>query len=173
MSQTPEQIVAWAEAKTDTPSSRPTSKYHKLSVTDIKAIAQLAAEGYTQTDIAKIVGCSQASVSTTLRDLKTDAEATRILLRPLVEESIEDWRRARSVAADRGDHRPARELIEAAHPHLRPQPTGGAGGGGVVINIGMPGQPIALPDITIEQAKPTFRQALSPASEGESQAVSD
>jgi hypothetical protein len=35
------------------------------------------------------------------------------------------------------------------NPELRPQPANSAAGGGVTINIGMPGQPIAPPIIDI------------------------
>jgi hypothetical protein len=121
----------------------------RLSTTDIKAILELSTRGYTQVQIAEIVECSQATVSNTLRDFNRSPAVIRMLANGLTEESIDAWRTAMHKAADRGDHRPARELIEMGNPELRPQPANSAGGGGVTINIGMPGQPIAPPIIDI------------------------
>lgn len=158
----PEQVTALAV--TDTCGQIDTSKYARLSMADTELILKLHLNGQKQTDIAQVVGCSQATVSTTIASLKQSPEITQALMRTDSLSAIKDWKRARRVAAKRGDHRPAREWIEAAHPELRPQPANSAGGGGVTINIGQPGQPIALPVITIE-ATPVLQSALTDGSD--------
>jgi hypothetical protein len=146
-------------AITDSEAIAPTSRYARLSLADTELILKLHLNGQTQTDIAQVIGCSQATVSSTIAKLKEAPEVTQALMRSDSLSAITDWKRARKAAAKRGDHRPSREWLEAAYPELRPQQGNSAGGGGVTINIGMPGQPIALPTIEIA---PT-RAALSPS----------
>jgi hypothetical protein len=147
----------------------------RLSTTDIKAILELSTRGYTQVQIAEIVECSQATVSNTLRDFNRSPAVIRMLANGLSEESIDAWRTAMHKAADRGDHRPARELIEMANPELRPQPANSAGGGGVTVVVMQQGavRPEDLPVIEVSQAKASFRPSLSPLTLGESPTVSD
>jgi hypothetical protein len=138
-----------------------TSKYAKLSFSDIELLLRLHKDGRTQVEIAQILQCSQPTVSQTLSRLKQTPEVIQALMKGESAGVLTQWRRATRVAAKRGDHRPAREWIEAAHPELRPQQGSSAGGGGVTINIGMPGQPIALPTIEIAPVSP--RKLLEPS----------
>jgi DNA-binding CsgD family transcriptional regulator len=139
-----------------------TSKYHhRLSLADTELILKLHANGQQQTDIAQIIGCSQSTVSETIAKLKQSPEITQALMRSDSLSAITDWKRARKQAAKRGDHRPSREWLEAAYPELRPQQGNSAGGGGVTINIGMPGSPIALPTIEIAPVSPRKQLELS------------
>jgi hypothetical protein len=146
---------------TDSTAIAPASKYARLSLADTELILKLHLNGQKQTDIAQIVGCSQATVSETIAKLKQTPEIVQALMRSDSLSAITDWKRARKAAAKRGDHRPAREWIEAAHPELRPQQGNSAGGGGVTINIGMPGSPIALPTIDITPTRATLSPAVS------------
>lgn len=134
----------------DTQPAEQTTKYTRLTLADTELILKLHYNGQKQTDIAQILGVSQSTISDVLSKLKQTPELSQALMRSDSLSAIKDWRRARKVAAKRGDHRPAREWMEMAHPELRPQTAASAGGGGVTIVIGMPGQPVQLPSITIE-----------------------
>lgn len=149
------------QAATDTRGQIDTSKYTRLSMADTELILKLHLNGQQQKDIAQVVGCSQSTVSTTIASLKQSPEITQALMRTDSLSAIKDWKRARRVAAKRGDHRPSREWLEAAHPELRPQPATGSGGGGVTVVIGMPGSPVQLPSITIEHQP--VREIASPS----------
>lgn len=126
--------------------------YGRLSVDDLGQILILHKRGLTQRKIAEVIGCSQPSVHYALQRLTEPAEIPQAIAKAKAGKALAAWDKAIDKAAERGDHRPARELIELAHSELRPQPGNTAGGGGVTINIGMPGQPVELPTITIEAA---------------------
>lgn len=144
--------------------------YKRLSVEDHLEIARLNARGLTQRKIANIIGCSQPSVSEALRRMTDKADVVQALLRAQSVTAAEQWGKAITKAAEQGNHRPARELIEAAHPELRPQQGSSAGGVGVVINIGQPGAPVLLPDITVSTVaaplSPVTHQQLTDKSTG-------
>lgn len=151
--------------------------YGRLSIADLGLIARLAREGRTQRQIAAVIGCSQPTVSYAIRRLSANQDDLVAVMKAKSQKALEQWETATEVAAKRGDHRPAREFIEAAHPELRPQATNSAGGVGVTIVIGQPGSPVGLPTIEVSavttQAKPDLRPSLSPPIEGESLPVSD
>lgn len=174
MSQTPEQIADWAEqltCQTPDPAVQMSGRdYGRLSLEDLADIVRLTARGLSQRKIAEMIGCSQQSVCYALQRMAGTHEDIKAVAKAKTLKVLSKWEQAIDVAALRGDHRPAREFVELAHSELRPQPSGSAGGGGVTVIVGMPQAPVQLPSI---EAKATFRQALSPASEGESQAVSD
>lgn len=140
--------------------------YERLSDADKGLILRLAAEQRTQTEIAKLIGCSQSSVSDFLQRVSNPAAVVQKVLKAHELKAADAWARAVEKAANRGDHRPARELIEAANPELRPQPANSNAGGGVTIVIGMPGQPVELPTIDVSpvrQIAPGFRLAVTEA----------
>lgn len=159
------------EAGTNSADTALTSKWARLSFSDIELLIRLHAANKTQTEIASILGCSQGTVSTTLAKLQSTPATVQALMKTDSVSAVHDWRRARKVAAKRGDHRPAREWIEEAHPDMRPQAANSAGGGGVVINIGMPGQPIALPtiDVQVVDSTPLSPVQIETSSEGASE----
>jgi hypothetical protein len=133
--------------------------YGRLSIADLGLIARLHREGRTQREIAAIIGCSQPSVGYALKRLAANSEDIVAVMKAKSQKALEQWETATEVAAKRGDHRPAREFIEAAHPELRPQQGNSGGGGGVTIIIGQPGAPISLPVIEVQAVD---RQGLSP-----------
>lgn len=136
--------------------------YGRLSIADLGLIARLHREGRTQREIAAIIQCSQASVCYALKRLSANSEDIVAVMKAKSQKALEQWELATEVAAKRGDHRPSREFIEAAHPELRPQPANSVGGGGVTIVIGTPGAPIPLPTIEVlPVSRPAL--ALSPA----------
>lgn len=157
------------ESATDTDRANLTTKYTRLSAVDIRTILELSESGYKQVDIAQIVGCAQATVSTTLKAFSADAKVITTRLKALTDESIEDWRQAREVAAKRGDHRPARELLEAAYPDLRPQQAS-TNQGGVTVIVAVPNSqdnprpsvtmasPITASSITMARTEHTLSQ---------------
>jgi hypothetical protein len=126
-----------------------TSKWAKLTFSDIELLLRLHDAGKTQVEIAQVIGCSQTTVSATLAKLKQTPETVKALMKGETAGVLTNWRKAARIAAKRGDHRPAREWIEAAHPELRPQPANSTAGGGVTINIGIAGQPLRVPDVTV------------------------
>jgi hypothetical protein len=136
-------LVAYQEDDAAVQMSAPEAR--GLSDDDKAEILRLAAKGWTQRQIAQVVGCSQPAICYVLKRFKTSMADVQTLLRGDAVTQVGNWRKAASMAADRGDHRPAREFIEAAYPELRPQPANSA----ATINIGMPGQPIAPPIIDI------------------------
>lgn len=142
-----EQPLTDSEPSTAVQMSR--SAYQRLSEADKHLILHLAADGRSQTEIAALVECSQSTVSDFLKRVSNPAAVVQKVLKAGELKAAEAWSRAIEKAADRGDHRPARELIEMANPELRPQPANSGAGGGVTINIGMPGQPVALPVIEV------------------------
>jgi hypothetical protein len=146
-------------AESDTAVNSLTSKYAKLTFADIELLIRMHKDGRTQVEIANVLQCSQATVSTTLAKLKQTPEVVQALMKGESTGVLTQWRKATRIAAKRGDHRPAREWIEAAYPELRPQQGNSAGGGGVTINIGMPGAPIQLPVIEVQAVA---GQGLSP-----------
>lgn len=132
-----------------------------LSIEDHLEIARLKAKGWTQRKIAEFIGVSQPAVCKALQRMTDKQDVVQAVLKAQSVTAAKHWGTAMEKAAERGDHRPSRELIEAAYPELRPQQGHSAGGGGVTIVIGQPGAPIALPDITI-QAVSASQPALSP-----------
>jgi DNA-binding CsgD family transcriptional regulator len=116
-----------------------TSRSTHLTAADIRLLLELHDLGKTQVEIAQTIGCGQATVSRTLKSFDGDSKAVARQLRTFTDETIEDWRTARQVAAKRGDHRPARELLEAAYPELRPQPAAHGNHGGVTVIVAVPG----------------------------------
>lgn len=150
-------------APTDTTAPAPTSKYARLSATDIRVALEMSDGGYTQTEIARVIGCSQSTISETLKAFSADAKSIAKQLRALTDESIEDWREARKIAAQRGDHRPARELLEAAHPDLRPLSAQHHGTGGVTVIVAVPNShDNPLPVVTVRHTEPTEPLVITP-----------
>jgi DNA-binding CsgD family transcriptional regulator len=127
-----------------------TSIPRRLSLSDIELMLRLKDEGLKQVEIAAILKCSQATVSATLSRLKNTPQLVQTLAQSEAVPMLNRWIRASKVAANRGDHRPAREFIELAAPELRPQPSNSSGGVGVTIVIGQPGSPVGLPTIDIK-----------------------
>lgn len=120
--------------------------YGRLSHDDIFEVLRLSARGLSQRKIAEIVGCSQPTVCYTLQRAKADPETIKGLLRITAPDMVGVWAEKARKAPD---HRGAKELVEAAYDEIRSQGGRNAGGGGVTVNIGIAGQPLRVPDITI------------------------
>ncbi len=129
----------------------PTAKYKRLSLADLDLIARMHQQGRTRADIAVAVGCAPSSVSEAIQRLATTPDLVRALMAASSHQSLASWKKATTKAARRGDHRPAKEWLEMAHPELRPATAASVGQGGITIVIGTPQAPLALPvfDTTI------------------------
>ncbi len=130
-----------------------TSRSRWLTFTELELVLRLKAEGRPQNEIAKALSRSESTISEALRRMNATPALVQSLMAGHTYSALQQWKRATKVAAKRGDHRPAREWIEAAHPELRPQQGNNGQPGGVTVIIGMPGAPVKLPDIQIA-AKP-------------------
>lgn len=131
------------------PDQPETSRSSYLSASDIRLLLELHDHGKTQVEIAQTLKCSQSTVSRTLKAFDADAKSIARHLRAYTDETVEDWREARKVAAKRGDHRPARELLEAAYPELRPVSNHAGTSGGVTVIVAVPNGNNPLPQITV------------------------
>lgn len=151
------------QAESDSTVNKLTSKYAHLSDSDKGMVLYLVGQNRTQTEIAKMIGCSQSTISDFLQRVSNPAAVVQKVLKSHELKAAEHWAEASAVAAKRGDHRPARELIETANPELRPQQGNAGQSGGVTVIIGMPGAPVKLPDISIQasinHAQPTTSAA--------------
>jgi hypothetical protein len=143
----PEALAAYQD--TDVAVQMSASEANRLSLEDLLEILRLSARGLSQRKIADILKCSQPTVCYALQRMAGSADHIRAVAKAKTLNALTKWERAIDVAADRGDHRPAREFVELAHAELRPQQGSSAGGVGVTINIGTAERPISLPDITL------------------------
>lgn len=149
-----------SEPEVDSEPQSLTTKYTHLSAGDIRLLLELHDAGKTQVEIAGIIGCAQATVSRTLKAFNADSKAVARQLRAYTDEAIDDWRTAKRVASTRGDHRPAREMLEAAYPELRPTPASSTGGGGVTVIVAVPGSDNRLPVIDAQRLSPSVTTDL-------------
>lgn len=150
-------------ALTDTTVNNLTSKYARLDPADIFDILRLSTQGRTQAEIADFVGCSQATVSNVLKRAKDGPEVTRMVARYYAPKAIEAAAAAMEPAAKRGDSTPALKMLALGHAELGSPAANAGAGGGITINIGAPGQPLALPTVTIDSTplSPAIPKALS------------
>lgn len=112
-----------------------TSKRGPLSALETATIAQLMTAGHSPHAIAHALG----RTTETVRRHLTDAKA---LLSCLTPEAVLDWATASKVAAARGFHAPAMDLLIAAgvirSPRITPTDSGSNRGPAVQVNIGFP-----------------------------------
>jgi hypothetical protein len=147
-----------ADTPTDTESMSLTSRYARLDVNDRLLILSLHEAAKPQTEIARIVGCSQSTVSAVIKQATQTPEAVRKLARTYIPHFIQGMVDAVEPAAKRGDSTPALKGLALAHQELGAQAGNTSGLGGVTINIGAPGQPLQPPALDIQVIRP----ALSP-----------
>jgi hypothetical protein len=147
------ELASPEDAATDTESTSLTSRYARLDVNDRLLILSLHEANKPQTEIARIVGCSQSTVSAVIKQATQTPEAVRKLARTYIPHFIQGMVDAVEPAAKRGDSTPALKGLALAHQELGAQPGNSAGLGGVVINIGAPGKSLE---------PPTFDLVVSP-----------
>ena len=110
-----------------------------LSALEVATIGQLTANGLSPHQIASLLSRSPDAVKRHLTE-------ARQLLQALTPDAVIAWHQAMTVAASKGFHQPAMDLLIAtdlvASPRIRPHIEGGPG---TVINIGigLPGLPVS------------------------------
>ncbi len=141
-----------------------TSKSTHLTWADMRLLIQLRDKDTSQVEMARLLNCSQSTISRNLAGLKANPDITKELMRADTDDCLDEWRTARKQAAKSGNHRPSLEWMQTANPEINPQAAKNMGGDRVVVIIGMPGSPVQLPVIELS---PTSNRsiALSPASE--------
>jgi transcriptional regulator with XRE-family HTH domain len=117
-------------------------KYKRLTLAQEAQIVRLAAEGLLQTQIAEAIGCSQSAVSRVLSEFTSTIAAARTLLEASALQASKDWVSSLKPAAEKGDHKPAKELLQAVGVVQRDGPTGN---NAVQVIVGAPGN-AAMPD---------------------------
>jgi hypothetical protein len=121
--------------------------YRRLTLAQEAQIVRLAAEDLNQTQIAEVIGCSQSAISRVLSEFTNTTAAARKLLEASALQASRDWVSSLGPAAEKGDHKPARELLQAVGVVQKDGPTQAHQ---VQVVVGMPGQ-TALPDpFTVE-----------------------
>lgn len=149
---------------TDSERHELTSKYARLDVNDRVLIVSLHEAGKPQTEIARIVGCAQSTVSMVLKQVNSLPDAVRKVVRTYTPRFIEDMVNASEVAAKRGDSTPALKALAIAHSELGAQAANSGGGAGVTIVVyGKEAKigPGDLPIIDVSPAKVSTEVSLS------------
>ncbi len=135
--------------KIDAPVQLSGPRYKRMTPVHVAIALQLAAEGRTQAEIASALHCDQSTISRVLQRVTDPKAVIQAIMKAGAIDRLTDWSRASKSASKRGDHRPAREWIEAAHPELRPA-QGKDAGPGVVVNIGFLQAPAPATPTTID-----------------------
>lgn len=107
-------------------------------------------DGLTLKDSAKAANMSRQTAWKLMRSYEGSLESASKYLATKALLVAEDWVEASKHAASKGDHRPARDLLQSIKAI---EPVGDSGArAGVTIVIGTPEQPIRIspPDITVE-----------------------
>ena len=126
------------------------SKYSgaRLGLEKLTAILKAYDAGQSVSDIAKQVNSDRRTVGGVLRQYRDRVTSAQALMAASTLDMVHAWQAAVPIASARGDHRPAKEYLQAVGAIQGPNSaaTGGigAGPGGVNVQvvIGMPGAPI-------------------------------
>lgn len=128
----------------------------RLTIEQTALVVKLGRTGQTQTSIAGIIGCSQRAVSDILAKFEDTTELAGNALKANALKAVQNWSRAATIAAGKGNHIAVKELLEAAMPELRPA-VGNGNSAQVVVMLGTSVQPLSPPAIA------NGLSALSPA----------
>ena len=112
-----------------------------LSLAERITVAQLLAQNHSVAEIAQALSRSPATI-------RAHAAEALAFLQGAALDFASDWVKASEIAAQRGDHRPAMQALEATKVIERPQATAPV----VSVQIGfalpgVPAQPQALPPV--------------------------
>lgn len=114
-----------------------TPTYTRLSRAEEAQILRLSVEGLTQVQIAQQLGRSQSTISHVLADFANTTEIARKHLESRAIQAAEAWTGSMAVASEKGDHKPAKELLQAVGVVQRDGPSQAQQ---VQVVVGMPGQ---------------------------------
>lgn len=130
--------------------AKDTAKHgRRLTLEQVALISRLHAAGQTQVAIAKVIGCDQTAVSYTLEKFTDTTELAGKALKANALKAVENWSKAATKAASKGQHLAVKEFLEAAMPELRPA-VGNGNSAQVVVMLGTSGQPLSPPTIVGE-----------------------
>jgi DNA-binding CsgD family transcriptional regulator len=110
--------------------------YSRLSRAEEAQILRLSVEGLTQVQIAAQLGRSQSTVSHVLADFANTTEIARKHLESRAIQAAEAWTGSLVAAAEKGDHKPAKELLQAVGVVQKDGPSQAQQ---VQVVVGMPG----------------------------------
>jgi hypothetical protein len=116
----------------------------RLPLDKVVTILRLYDYGQTPSAIAGSVRSDIRTIGAVIRRYRDRAASAKALLAQSSIDAAASWLTAVPVAAARGDHRPAKELLQATGAVAMGQAGDGAGGAKVQVNvvIGTPGNPI-------------------------------
>jgi hypothetical protein len=116
----------------------------RLPLEKVTDILRRHDSGQGPTAIASSVGSDIRTVGAVIRRYRDRAASAKALLAQSSIDAAASWLQAVPIASARGDHRPAKELLQAVGSVAMGQAGDGAGGAKVQVNvvIGTPGNPI-------------------------------
>lgn len=112
------------------------ASYTRLSRAEEAQILRLSVEGLTQVQIASQLGRSQSTISHVLADFANTTEIARKHLESRAIQAAEAWTGSLTAAAEKGDHKPAKELLQAVGVVQKDGPSQAQQ---VQVVVGMPG----------------------------------
>ncbi len=128
---------------TTTPALTTNTPLHSTELSDALHVLTRIRDGKTLLEAATELGISRSTAFRRLRLVEDDTERGVVkLLSAKAIDFAEDWTTASKHAAEKGDHRPAKDALLAIKAI---EPVGDSQGGrGITIIIGTPEQPIQL-----------------------------
>ncbi|MFN0314736.1 MAG: hypothetical protein ACKVQA_06850 [Burkholderiales bacterium] len=113
-------------------------------LTQALQLIELIRDGKTVTEAGQLIGISRGTAFRRLQLVEDDTERGVVkLLNAKALDLTENWIDAARIAAEKGDHRPAKDALLHARA-IEPIADSGAGGTRIAIVIGTPEQPIRI-----------------------------
>jgi len=134
---TPERVRSLTVPQSDTLGTR-------LPIDKIIQILSLHDNGHSPHAIHLAIQSDTRTIGAVIRRYRDRARGAKALLAQSSIDMVKHWQTAVPIAAARGDHRPAKELLQAVNAIASGQGGDGAGGAKVAIQvvIGTPDSPI-------------------------------
>lgn len=147
--------------KTLYPSTRVMNELSRQPLTEEQTLSFFEAleNGDSITTAAKQAGISKTTALALMKRYEAKLDAARNILAAKAPEVAEQWIASTKVAAKRGDHRPAKELLQAVGAIQSEHSVGG----GITIVIGTPEKPIKITEQIID-VSPALEKAESESS---------
>lgn len=132
---TQEAALAQSPAEESGIQPRKEGRYKRLSVGMKIRVLELSADGLKPVEIGKILGISHQRVCDIVAEHGDKRASVRRILDNSREKAATWWDKSIPIAAKKGDHRPARELLIATGDVTPSESTGS----GVTVVVNMPG----------------------------------
>lgn len=114
---------------------------HHVTALQAQTIFEAVEEGETLRSAAQKAGVSRQTAWRLMRSYEANVDAARKFMAAKALDRIEDWESASQKAAEKGDHRPAKDWLLHAGA-IEPVNDGSQGGTRIAIMIGTPEKPI-------------------------------